>query len=186
MSFYFVVHWLNFSSARRFTLNDVRNYICCLSLAVSEEMTIGCQGSLRCRVSDHSRNGGRVYSSLYLKRYEQVPECVYTIEREVSAFTLMLEPWVWCSRMHRSAVPLGEQPVVFLPLVTKLSLVAVLVASLLMPNSGPIYLHQELCLHYVFYSFLRDLFFYYYHAIIIIKYHKVRMCIYGFQAEWVS
>ena len=49
-------------SACGFTLNDVRYDVACSALAVSEEVTVSGQGSLRCRVSDHSRNGGRVYS----------------------------------------------------------------------------------------------------------------------------
>ena len=56
-----------------------------------------------------------------------MPEGVDPIEREVPAFAFSHQPGVRCVRMHRLTVPLGKQPVMLLPLVTKACLVAVLI-----------------------------------------------------------
>ena len=111
----------------RFPLDDVRYDVACPAFAVSEEVTVCGQRGLWGAMSYHSCYGGRVNACLDLKRYEQMPECMHSVERKSSAFTFSHQPRVRSVWMHRLAVPFGEQPVVLVPLAAQLCLVAVLI-----------------------------------------------------------
>ena len=76
----------------RFPLDDVRYDVACSALAVGKEVAVSCQRGLWGAVTYHCGYRCRVYSCFDLQRYEQVSECMHSVEWEPSAFTFSHQP----------------------------------------------------------------------------------------------
>ena len=110
---------------------ELRHRIARSLFALCEKVAVGSHCSYGCAVSERCGYGRRVDACLYFKRGEQMPECVYAVEWEAVSLTLPHQPGVRRVWVHRLAVPLDEQPVVFNPLVTDADLVLVLLQLVL-------------------------------------------------------